>query len=122
MCIGDRNSPRIRSLDTLEEAASSWESAVDMVAARIPAKITPASNAGSTCLLYTSRARKRSPESPALSAPQTLEAQLRRTATVFRDLYDSLSRSSTPPNDENIATVFDRAADQICRALSLIHI
>ena len=32
----------IRSWDTEEAAASSWESAVDMVAARIPARITPA--------------------------------------------------------------------------------
>lgn len=64
--------------------------------------------------------RKRSSgETPALSAPQALEKQLRRTATVFRDLYDSLSRSSTPINDENIATVFDRAADQVCRACPL---
>ena len=31
-----------RSWDTLEDAARSWESAVDMVAARIPARITPA--------------------------------------------------------------------------------
>lgn len=65
------------------------------------------------------KARKRTPETPVLSAPKALETQLRRTATVFRDLYDSLSRSSTPPNDENIATVFDRAADQICRVCPL---
>ena len=31
-----------KSSDTLEAAARSWESAVDMVAARIPARITPA--------------------------------------------------------------------------------
>ena len=65
------------------------------------------------------KARKSSVECPALSAPQVLEKQLRKTATVFRDLYDSLSRSSTPKNDENIATVFDRAADQVCRTCPL---
>ena len=37
-----------RFWETEEEAASSWESAVDMVAARIPAKITPASRAAGT--------------------------------------------------------------------------
>lgn len=35
-----------RFWDTLEEAASSWESAVDMVLARIPARIRPAMRAG----------------------------------------------------------------------------
>lgn len=37
-----------RSCEIEEEAARSWLSAVDMVAARIPARITPASRAGST--------------------------------------------------------------------------
>ena len=35
-----------RFWEILEEAASSWESAVDMVAARIPARIIPAVRAG----------------------------------------------------------------------------
>lgn len=48
-----------------------------------------------------------------------LAEQLRSTATVFRDLYDSLSHRGTPVNDENIATVFDRSADQICRSCPL---
>ena len=49
-----RNSTAI-SCDTLDAAASSWESAVDMVAARIPARITPATTANSTpWLLMTS--------------------------------------------------------------------
>ena len=56
----------------------------------------------------------------ALGAPNALEKQLRGAASVFRDLYDSLSRAGTAPvNDENVATVFDRAADQICRACPL---
>ena len=37
-----------RSCETLDAAASSWESAVDMVAARIPARMTPATNANRT--------------------------------------------------------------------------
>ena len=37
-----------RSSETLEEAASSWLSAVDMVEARMPAMIRPAANAAST--------------------------------------------------------------------------
>ena len=37
--------PRIRFSETEDEAASSWESAVDMVDARIPARIRPASTA-----------------------------------------------------------------------------
>ena len=69
--------------------------------------------------VFRKERKRNSGETPALSAPQALEKQLRRTATVFRDLYDSLSRSSTPINDENIATVFDRAADQVCRACPL---
>lgn len=45
----------------------------------------------------------------ALGAPNALEKQLRGAASVFRDLYDSLSRAGTAPvNDENVATVFDR--------------
>ncbi len=53
------------------------------------------------------------------SAPRILEKQLRATAAVFRDLYDSLTHGGVPVNDENIATVFDRAADQVCRACPL---
>ena len=41
-----------RFWEMLEAAARSWESAVDMVAAKIPARITPAINAGMTpCVL-----------------------------------------------------------------------
>ena len=65
------------------------------------------------------KARTPRPETTA-SIPKTLERQLRSTATVFRDLYDSLTHTGTVPvNDENIALVFDRAADQVCRACPL---
>ena len=47
----------IRSWDMLEAAASSWESAVDMVEARMPASTTPAMMAKSTpCWLSSRRA------------------------------------------------------------------
>lgn len=66
------------------------------------------------------RARGKKEESrPVLSTPRALETQLRSTASVFRSLYDSLCRSAPAVNDENIATVFDRAADQVCRACPL---
>lgn len=65
------------------------------------------------------RARKRTAPKPAAPS-KTLEQQLRSTARTFRSLYDSLTRAAAPaPNDENIASVFDRAADQVCRACPL---
>ena len=42
------NTPWKMSSEMEEEAASSWESQVDMVQARMPARITPASRPGST--------------------------------------------------------------------------
>ena len=41
-----RNASCSRFWDTLEDAASSWESAVDMVLARMPARMRPAISAG----------------------------------------------------------------------------
>lgn len=55
----------------------------------------------------------------ATTPSSALASQLRSTASVFRDLYDSLSQQAPPINDENIATVFDRSADQICRSCPL---
>lgn len=69
--------------------------------------------------LFRKARKNKADNATPLSAPKALERQLRSTATVFRDLYDSLSRGSAPVNDENIATVFDRAADQICRVCPL---
>ena len=48
--------------------------------------------------------------------------RLRRTADSFRDLYGSLSGAATAPqnyNDENIATIFDRTADKVCKTCAL---
>ena len=61
--------------------------------------------------------RKATEEAPEESLPRTLERQLRGTASIFRELYNSLSRSDAAlQNTENIALVFDRAADRICRS------
>ena len=46
-----RNTPLKRSSDTAEAAVSSWESAVDMVAAMMPARMRPARIARSRPLL-----------------------------------------------------------------------
>ena len=40
-----RKAPLNRSSDTAEAAVSSWESAVDMVAAKMPARMSPARTA-----------------------------------------------------------------------------
>ena len=66
------------------------------------------------------RARvKKEALSPGAAAPRALEAQLRSAAAAFRALYDNLTHAAPPLNDENIATVFDRAADQVCRVCPL---
>lgn len=50
--------PRSRFWDTLEDAARSWESAVDIVAAKIPARMMPATNAANMpCWLKRSAIR-----------------------------------------------------------------
>jgi stage II sporulation protein E len=59
-------------------------------------------------------------DGPAGSAePETLRRRLLSAADAFRALYDDLSRSAAPANDENIATVFDRAADSVCRRCAI---
>ncbi len=41
--------------------------------------------------------------------------KLRELSEVYRDLYETVRASlETPQNDENIARVFDRAADRVC--------
>ena len=49
---------------------------------------------------------------------ERLQKQLERTAAAFRDLYDSAGRSG-PPQEENPAVVFDRAAEKVCRGCAL---
>ena len=65
--------------------------------------------------------RVRMPKKTAPEPPRhILEQQLRSASAVFRSLYDHLTHSTELPiNDENIATVFDRAADQVCRSCPL---
>ncbi|MEG1721046.1 MAG: SpoIIE family protein phosphatase [Pseudoflavonifractor sp.] len=49
-----------------------------------------------------------------------LKSRLDGAAGSFRSLYDSLrnSFSGPPPNDNDASTVFDRAADRVCRKCS----
>ena len=64
---------------TLEEAASSWESAVDMVEARMPARISPASSAASTPCREMSLAM----ETMMASAAEALEKPSRAPALTM---------------------------------------
>lgn len=64
--------------------------------------------------------------SPGVSGPTDLRAQkliqqkLESTAQAFRTLGDSLRSAFRPPqNDNDVATVFDRAASRVCRNCSL---
>ena len=46
--------------------------------------------------------------------------RLEETAGAFRSLYESLRGAfRAPPNDNDVAVVFDRAADRVCRKCSL---
>ena len=53
-------------------------------------------------------------------AQRLVQQKLERTAQAFRTLCDSLrSAFRTPDNDNDVATVFDRAAGRQCRGCSL---
>ena len=57
------------------------------------------------------------------AAPDTtqrtaLKTHLNRAAEALRELYDSMSRTP-PPQEENPAVIFDRAAEQVCRSCVL---
>ena len=63
---------------------------------------------------------------PEMTGPADLRAQmlvrqkLEATARAFRTLGDSLRDAFRPPrNDNDVATVFDRAAGRVCRSCSL---
>lgn len=58
-------------------------------------------------------------EPPDGTAAPSLRAKLDRAAAAFRDLYDSLGRSTTHVTEENPAIVFDRAAERVCRGCAL---
>ena len=45
-----------------------------------------------------------------------LRRRLELSAAAFRDLYNSFGKTQPRHNDENPAVVFDRAAEQVCRA------
>ena len=64
------------------------------------------------------------PEQKAPSADQRaqirVQKRLEETAQAFRTLYDTMRASFRPPqNDNDVATVFDRAACQVCRSCAL---
>ena len=49
-----------------------------------------------------------------------VQRRLEEAAQAFRTLYDTMRASFRPPqNDNDVATVFDRAACQVCRTCSL---
>lgn len=48
-----------------------------------------------------------------------VRTRLDRAAAAFRDLYDSLGRSTAAVTDENPAVIFDRAAERTCRDCAL---
>jgi len=55
-----------------------------------------------------------------LRAQKLVQQKLESTAQAFRTLGESLQSAFRPPrNDNDVATVFDRAASRICRACSL---
>ena len=62
------------------------------------------------------------PRAPAMDrrAQARVQRRLEEAAQAFRTLYDTMRASFRPPqNDNDVATVFDRAACQVCRTCSL---
>ena len=60
------------------------------------------------------------------AAPNTaqrtaLKPHLNRAAEALRELYDSMSRTP-PPQEENPAVIFDRAAEKVCRGCALCEL
>lgn len=63
--------------------------------------------------------RVKTAESYEGTAMPSLRVKLDKAAAAFRDLYDSLGRSTTQTTEENPAIVFDRAAERVCRSCAL---
>lgn len=62
------------------------------------------------------------PRAPAIDrrAQARVQRRLEEAAQAFRTLYDTMRASFRPPqNDNDVATVFDRAACQVCRSCTL---
>lgn len=53
--------------------------------------------------------------------PDLLRTRLDRAAEALRALYDSMSRTA-PPQEENPAVIFDRAAEKACRGCALCEL
>lgn len=52
---------------------------------------------------------------------KTLRTRLDRAAEAMRALYDSMNRAA-PPQEENPAVIFDRAAEKVCRSCALCQL
>lgn len=64
-------------------------------------------------------ARSTPTEGGSTSGMERMKAQLNRTASALRELYDSMTHSAPPSTDENPAIIFDRAAEKVCRGCAL---
>lgn len=67
------------------------------------------------------RGKRLTGEAKEADEPSQARQKLEESATAFRELYDSLSRVPRRA-EENPATVFDRAAERVCRSCSLCSI
>ena len=66
--------------------------------------------------------RVRRPQVLESAQSSRLKAQLNKAAAALRDLYDSMGREQPQPTEENPATVFDRAAERVCRECALCQL
>lgn len=62
---------------------------------------------------------ERTQGSETAAAGNLLKDRLNRAAGALRDLYDSMSRGTPQPADENPAVIFDRSAEKVCRTCAL---
>ena len=58
---------------------------------------------------------------PDIAQRTALKTHLNRAAEALRELYDSMSRTP-PPQEENPAVIFDRAAEKVCRGCALCEL
>ena len=74
--------------------------------------------------LFGGKRIQKKPEIPNEEAPLAAvwKRRVEGAAQALRDLYDSLGRGALPPNDENPAIIFDRAAEHVCRDCGLCQL
>ena len=61
-------------------------------------------------------------EDAASAVTESIRRQLNRTASAFRELYDSLGRTAAQSAEENPAVIYDRAAERVCRGCALCEL